>query len=445
MPVSLDALRAGRTFTAPSCRILPTETPPVERFGVMELMHRLRTRTARAAARLGGEPGSQTRWAERARIVLYVLAVALLGWELYVSFVQQTSPLQTVIRAAAVLTLLGAAHWPTLSAALSMPLIIVEFLISPNPVTLMIFVPMLMSGVLVATRARQLGYGYAVLMVVALTALQRTEQPLADLATWITVFAVPCLVAEGVRFWRASVEDIRIASAAQLGRQRRDLARELHDTSIHDITAMIMALERAKLAGLGNPKALEEIDHAIATGRQSVVSMRGVLKILRSEDMAEARAPEAMPSVLATTTSTVQRALEDARESLARTGHELRIHMEDHIELPMPFSVRTALVRVIQECTANMAKYARPGTPCTVMVERTDTETRALFINDARDDVRMDTALSSGVGLIGARERVEAVGGSLAVRHHDGRWIIQASIPTIGSASEGQVERAAQH
>ncbi|PYF95627.1 hypothetical protein SAMN05216184_1275 [Georgenia satyanarayanai] len=121
------------------------------------------------------------------------------------------------------------------------------------------------------------------------------------------------------------------------------------------------------------------------------------------------------------------------------------MHVEDHVDLPLPFSVRTALVRVIQECTANMAKYARPGAPCTVMIERTDVETRALFLNDAREGAEADSALSSGVGLIGVRERVEAVGGSLVVRHHDGRWIIQASIPTISSMSEGQVERAAQH
>ncbi|WP_168202685.1 sensor histidine kinase [Georgenia wutianyii] len=410
----------------------------------MELLHRLRTRTARAAVRLGGESGSQTRWAERARIVLYILALALLGWEVYLSHIQGLTPLQTVVRAAAVLTLVGMPRWPLASAAVSIPFLVVEMWVSVDPVSLMIVVPLLMTGLLVATQVRQFGYAYALLMVGALTSLQRTEQPLADLATWLTVFLIPCLLGEGVRFWRSSVEEIRLASQAQLGRQRRDLARELHDTSIHDITAMIMALERAKLVGLGTPKALEEIDHAIAAGRQSVVSMRGVLKILRSEDTLQTRTPDAIPTVLAST-STVQRALEDARQTLGRMGHELRVHLEDQIDLPMPLSVRTALVRVIQECTANMVKYAEPGSPCTVMVERTDTETRALFINDVREGGRVDTALSSGVGLIGARERVEAVGGSLAVRHHDGRWIIQALIPTISSASEGQVERAAQH
>ena len=171
-----------------------------------------------------------------------------------------------------------------------------------------------------------------------------------------------------------------------------------------------------------------------------------VLKILRAEDGSGRRGlPEAMPAAIAAATPTVQRALDEARLSLERVGLTLQVHMEDQVDLPLPFSVRTALVRVIQECTANMVKYAVPGAPCTVMIERTDTETRALFLNYARADGTPDGALSSGVGLIGVRERVEAVGGSLAVRHHDGRWIIQASIPTVGSATEGQVERAAQH
>ncbi len=412
----------------------------------MEPLGRLRARTARTAARLSREPGSNTRWVQRARVALYLIATALVVWEAYLTTLQDLSVPETFLRITAALVLFGVGRWPVITGAISLPLVITEFWIGIDPMSLMILVPLITAGVLVATRPRQLGYIYAFIIVIALTAMEQTEMPLADLATWLVVFLIPCIVGEAVRFMLSSVDRIRDASAAQLTRQRRDLARELHDTSIHDITAMIMALERAKLTGISDPKVVEEIDHAIATGRQSVVSMRGVLKILRTEDIDDVtRAADGMPAAIAAATPTVQRALEDARASLARTGHELRVHMEDQIDLPMPFSVRTALVRVIQECTANMAKYARPGQPCTVMVERTDTETRALFINESTDETGDDAALSSGVGLIGVRERVEAVGGQLAVRHHGGRWIIQASIPTIGSASEGQVERAAQH
>jgi signal transduction histidine kinase len=419
--------------------------PVVERFAVMDLMQRLHGTTARAASRLGREPDLKTRWARRARVLLYVGVTVLLGWELYISQVDDLPTTLTLVQVTAVLLLYGLARWPVIAAALSLPLVVAEVVIGFHPFSLTIVATMLIAGVLIASRPRQIGYLYVLSVVILLTAVQPTDIPLADLVTWLTIFMLPCVVGEAVRSMLKSVDRIQRTSVAQLARQRRDLARELHDTSIHDITSIIMALERAKLTGIRDPKVLEEIDHAIAIGRQSVVSMRGVLKILRTEDSSDHRqGTENVPAAIAAAAPTLQRALDDARASLERAGHSLQVHVEDHVDLPLPFSVRTALVRVIQECTANMAKYARPGAPCTVMIERTDVETRALFLNDAREGAEADSALSSGVGLIGVRERVEAVGGSLVVRHHDGRWIIQASIPTISSTSEGQVERAAQ-
>lgn len=412
----------------------------------MDLMNRLRGTTARTASRLGREPDLKTRWAKRARVLLYVGVTLLLGWELYISQVDDLPTTLTLVQVTAVLILYGLGRWPVIAAALSLPLVVAEVVLGFHPFSLTIVAAMLIAGVLIASRPRQIGYLYVLSVVILLTAVQPTDIPLADLVTWLTIFLLPCVLGEAVRSMLKSVDRIQQTSMAQLARQRRDLARELHDTSIHDITSIIMALERAKLTGIQDAKVVEEIDHAIAIGRQSVVSMRGVLKILRTEDSTE-RQPgaENVPAAIAAAAPTLQRALDDARASLERAGHSLQVHVEDQVDLPLPFSVRTALVRVIQECTANMAKYARPGAPCTVMIERTDVETRALFLNDAREGAEEDSALSSGVGLIGVRERVEAVGGSLAVRHHDGRWIIQASIPTISSVSEGQVERAAQH
>ncbi|WP_413449951.1 histidine kinase [Georgenia phoenicis] len=412
----------------------------------MDVRDRISAATARAASRMGREPDTQTRWAARARLLLYVAVTCLLAWELYISEVDDLPTSLTIVQVAAVLVLYGLGRWPVVAAAISLPLAVADMLIGFHPFSVTTVASFVVAGVLIAVRPRPIGYAYVVAVIAALTTVQRTEQPLADLATWVTVFLVPCVVGEGARFMSTSVDRIRRSSAAQLTRQRRDLARELHDTSIHDITSMIMALERAKLSGIKDPKVVEEIDHAIAVGRQSVVSMRGVLKILRAEDGSSRRpGAEPVPAPVAVAAPTLQRALDDARVSLERAGHTLQVHVEDRVDSPLPVSVRTALVRVIQECTANMAKYARPGAPCTVMIERTEVETRALFLNDARDGTTEDGALSSGVGLIGVRERVEAVGGSLLVRHHDGRWIIQASIPTIGSTSEGQVERAAQH
>jgi len=411
----------------------------------MAIIHKLRDATARQASRLDATPGSRSRWLRRARQAGFVGATLLVVWELHVTPPDQLPGLPAILRVLLALLLYVVAAWPLPVAALSLVLFAAQALIGSAPTSsLVVLVPWSMTAVLLATEKRHWGYLYAAASVSIVSLVHPTEDPLTDLALWFVLFLIPCLIGEAARYMLLSVERIRTDSAEQLRRQRRVLARELHDTSIHDITSIIMALERAKLAGVDNPRALEEIDHAIATGRQSVVSMRGVLKILRSEVEA-VQGREEEPISIAAAAPTVQSALDEARSSLARSGHELRVHVEDHIDQPLPFSIRTALVRVIQEGTANMVKYAAPGAPCTVMLERTDTETRALFINEAREENREDAALSSGLGLIGLRERVEAVGGTLAIRHHDGRWILQASIPTISSATEGQVERAAQH
>ena len=407
----------------------------------MDLLRQLRDSAARIASRLGPEPWRHARWARRARIGLYIAATALLVWELTIIPQGDSSAAATAVRLGAVFSLYLVGHWPAVAAGLSLPLLVLEVVLGFHPMSLTILVPVTITAVLVATRPRPAGYLYALAIVLALSTIRRSESPLADLVTWLAIFVIPCVLGESMRYVVSAVRGIQRASARQLRHQRQELARELHDTSIHDITSMIMALERAKLAGITDPQALEEVDFAIAAGRQSVVSMRGVLKILRSGALSTDPAG-GVPEAIAAVTPDVRRALDEARVVLARAEMTLQDHFEDHLELPMPLSVRTALVRVIQECTVNMAKYGAPGSTGTVMIERTETETSALFVNEAGTRRRSDAATSSKLGLVGVRERVEAVGGSMSVRHHDDRWMIQVAIPTMGTSSEGQVERA---
>lgn len=407
----------------------------------MDLLRQLRDSAARIASRLGPEPWRHARWAKRARLALYVAATVLLIWELTIISEEDSSAGATAARLGAVLSLYLLGHWPAIAAGLSLPMVILELVLGFHDMSLTIIVPITITAVLVATRPRLVGYLYAAATILALTTISRSDFPLADLLTWLAVFALPCVIGELGRYVVSAVRGIQRASAQQLRHQRQELARELHDTSIHDITSMIMALERAKLAGITDPQALDEVDFAIAAGRQSVVSMRGVLKILRSGALSS-DPTWGVPEAIAAATPDVRRALDEARVVLARAGMTLQDHFEDHLEMPMPLSVRTALVRVIQECTVNMSKYAAPGSTGTVMIERSATETSALFVNEAAPQRRADAVTSSRLGLLGVRERVEALGGSVSIRHHDDRWMIQVSIPTIGTSSEGQVERA---
>src|SRR5699024_8502832 len=95
------------------------QPPPCGTIYVMELIRRLRDTTARAATRLGQEPGTHTRWLQRARIALYVLASVMLGWELYLSAGQDLPAFEIVMRVAVFAVLFGVGRWPVISAVIS--------------------------------------------------------------------------------------------------------------------------------------------------------------------------------------------------------------------------------------------------------------------------------------------------------------------------------------
>ncbi|MEE6280844.1 sensor histidine kinase [Georgenia sp. MJ170] len=404
--------------------------------------------TARLPARLGAVLGSATPWGKRARQAGFVGTTLLLLWEIRITPLADLPVWSTAFRLAMVLLLYGLPRWPQAVALLSLPVLVGEYFAGFHHLSTTLVAPMVITAYLIATLPRYRGYLYAIASVGLFTAVYASEQPVADVLSWSAVFLIPCIVGEGARYGLASIERIRHVTAAQLRHQRRIVARELHDTSIHDITSLIMALERAKLRGIEDPELLAEIDHAAAMARQSVVSMRGVLNILREEGDGTARLgdPHAVERQAATDRSvaTVSQALRNAEHALARAGHSPQVHVEDGIEAAMPSSVQLALIRVIQECTVNMVKYAKPGTSCALMVERTATATLALFINEYDGHRVKDTALSSGLGLIGIRERVAVVGGTLSINNDDQRWMVQVAIPTIASTTEGQPNRALQ-
>lgn len=401
----------------------------------------------RVPAWLGAVPSSLTTWGKRLRQAGFLGTTLLLVWEIRIIPLADLSVFSHAFRLAMVLLLYALPRWPRTVALLSLPILGGEYLTGIHHLSTTVVVPMVIAAMLIATRPRLLGYLYVITAVALFTAMFASEDPLADALSWSLVFLAPCVVGEGGRYALNTIERIRHVSATQLRHQRRVVARELHDTSIHDITALIMALERAKLRGIEDPELLAEIDHAAAMARQSVVSMRGVLNILRAEGEGRLSTSDPRwPEVSASTdrTLTVSGALGDARQALERAGHAPQVHIEDGVEAALPSSVRLALVRVIQEAAVNMVKYAKPGTSCTLMVERTPSTTSALFINEYDGHRVPDSALSSGLGITGIRERVAVVGGTLNINSENDRWMMRVTIPTIATTSEGQANRALQ-
>jgi hypothetical protein len=90
--------------------------------------------------------------------------------------------------------------------------------------------------------------------------------------------------------------------------------------------------------------------------------------------------------------------------------------------------VARAAYRVVQEALTNVAKHA-PGAAVTVRVRSCDVQTEVSVFNAPPPAGPLPGAASGHVGLIGLRERVRLVGGTLRAGPRDGGFAVTATLP----------------
>jgi len=184
-----------------------------------------------------------------------------------------------------------------------------------------------------------------------------------------------------------------------VSRERNRLARELHDTLAHSLTAISVSLEAAKAYfDIDSNKSRDLIDRSLESTHVGVDETRRALKALRSSVL------EDMGLGLA-----IQRAAESAAA---------RFHLNLTLDLknPMPSlspDVEQTIYRIAQECIENIANHSRAN-HFSVSLQSNGHIT--LTIQDDGVGFDMKTDVSSGhFGLVGMRERADLVGGKLKI------------------------------
>ncbi|MFF7652460.1 sensor histidine kinase [Streptomyces sp. NPDC007983] len=109
-------------------------------------------------------------------------------------------------------------------------------------------------------------------------------------------------------------------------------------------------------------------------------------------------------------------------------GPAIRLTLPED-KAPWPPEVTTTVYRMVQEALTNIARHAPNARLTTIEVHRTP-ETITVEITDDAPPGGPRYPHRSGFGLIGMRERVEALGGTLRVGpRSEAGWSVHATLP----------------
>ncbi|MDO5711868.1 MAG: histidine kinase, partial [Micrococcales bacterium] len=197
------------------------------------------------------------------------------------------------------------------------------------------------------------------------------------------------------------------------------LARDLHDSIGHSLTAMTIQASAARVNLTRDPEpdaeaALRCIAAIENTGRAAVGELDTMLGVLRGH--------------LAPAETNVN--LSDHIETSRRvTGLDARVQVDLD---GLPPAVRTELTRITQEALTNAAKHG--AGPARLLLTRDPGELRLEVANPLRTQV--EDLQSGGRGLLGVRERALLMGGSADAGPVDGQWRLIVRLPIDLGAKE---------
>ena len=233
------------------------------------------------------------------------------------------------------------------------------------------------------------------------------------------------VVAELVRRPRRQADAVADRYREDLERQRLLVVSELHDTVVRDLTRAVMTAEQARLARPGAALA-RDLSALTTSVRTAVEQLRGSLRA-----MSDAGGASGLDVLASSAPRPLAEVVDEARLILAGRGIALEaVGLEALDADAVPPGVHQQLVRVLSELVSNTARYAAPG-GARLVVGTDGRSLRAVVSNavPAAGPGEPDAPVLPGLGLTGARRRVESLGGAFDVARTRGRWTVSLSVP----------------
>jgi len=263
---------------------------------------------------------------------------------------------------------------------------------------------------------REAAIGLAIILVADVVGIASDSPGVAD-ALFGTMFLLfPAVLGASVRFRGAA--RLREFDQVKL-REREQLARELHDTVAHHVSAIAIQAQAGRtVAGTDPGAAMRALEVIEEEASRTLAEMRAMVGALREDEEADL-AP--------------QRGVADIERLARDAAHGPRVDVEltGDLDALRP-SVGAAMYRLAQESITNSLRHARHATRIDVSVCGEDDCVRLTVRDDG--DASSAGHNSSGYGLVGMTERATLLGGSLEAGPDPGRgWTVSAVLPRVGS------------
>ncbi|MFD1313321.1 sensor histidine kinase [Streptomyces kaempferi] len=227
----------------------------------------------------------------------------------------------------------------------------------------------------------------------------------------VAVWLLTVILAWTAGQWRsAQKERTRAELRRAVVEERARIAREVHDVVAHTLSVVVIQAGAADDVFAQRPEQARQALRAIETGARSALGeLRLLLRAFSSdedEDEAEDRTMEQREpgSWLAR--------LEELAETVRATGMAVRLHHEGATG-GLPSAVDKAAYRIVQEALTNTLRHAVDADEVSVRVAASGDCVEVTVVDNGRTTQSISPAGGAGRGLVGMKERVRLVGGSL--------------------------------
>ncbi|MFK4806083.1 sensor histidine kinase [Microbacterium sp. ZW CA_36] len=255
--------------------------------------------------------------------------------------------------------------------------------------------------------------GGALVVIGMLLTFVASPPDVADIIGGVAVAVTTSTLGLAAR-WRRRARTRELEQVRLL--EREELARDLHDTVAHHVSAIAIQAQAGSAVAATDPSATVQVLHAIeAEATRTLREMRAMVGVLRAPDDALAPTP-GLAGIRA-----LERMDAAAPAVAVRLGGDLE---------SVPPTVAASVFRIAQEAVTNARRHARDVTRIDVGVD-VDTDGVRLEVRD--DGAGAASAPSPGYGITGMRERAALLGGTCdSGPAPGGGWIVAATLPRAG-------------